>query len=73
MTRTPRRLGLGLVLAAALATLSSSAGPVYAAVQKTGMICTNGSLSGTTRTFHLVAKSGHVQTPDGNSLLMCRR
>jgi FtsP/CotA-like multicopper oxidase with cupredoxin domain len=70
MTRTPRRLGLGLVLAAALATLSSSAGPVYAAVQKTGMICTNGSLSGTTRTFHLVAKSGHVQTPDGNSLLM---
>ena len=70
MTRTPRRLGLGLALAAALATLSSSAGPVYAAVQKTGMICTNGSLSGTTRTFHLVAKSGHVQTPDGNSLLM---
>jgi hypothetical protein len=67
MTRTTRRLGLGAALAAGLLMLSSA--PALA-VQKVGMICTNGSLSGNMRTFNLVAKKGHVQTPDGNSLLM---
>lgn len=69
MTRTPRRLGY-LAFAAALLTLSTSATTALAAVPKTGMICTLGTLSGSTRTFNLVAKTGHVQTPDGNSLLM---
>ena len=34
------------------------------------MVCTNGTLSGSTRTFNLTANTGYIDTPDGNSILM---
>jgi hypothetical protein len=37
---------------------------------RTGMVCTTGSLAGTTRTFDLTAETGHIDTPDGNSVFM---
>jgi hypothetical protein len=35
-----------------------------------GMICTPGSVSGSTHTFNLIAKTGYIDTPDGNSVFM---
>lgn len=61
------RTSLAAALAAMVASLvivaSAGAGPV-------GMVCTNGSLSGSTRTFNLTARSGSMETPDGNTNLM---
>jgi Multicopper oxidase len=37
---------------------------------KIGMVCTPGTVSGTTHTFNLVAKTGYIDTPDGNSVFM---
>jgi hypothetical protein len=34
------------------------------------MVCTPGAVSGATHTFNLVAKTGYVDTPDGNSIFM---
>jgi hypothetical protein len=34
------------------------------------MVCTPGTVSGTTHTFNLVANTGYISTPDGNSVLM---
>jgi FtsP/CotA-like multicopper oxidase with cupredoxin domain len=36
----------------------------------TGMVCTPGSVAGTTHTFNLVANTGYADTPDGNSIFM---
>jgi Multicopper oxidase len=62
MTMTKRTGRLGILLALALplwgAATAQAAGP------KLGMICTNGP------TFDLVAGSGHIATPDGNSVFM---
>ncbi len=71
MTQRTRRLGLVAALAAGSALLvpvHAAALPVGAA--KIGMICTPGALAGTTRTFNLVANTGYIETPDGNSVFM---
>src|SRR5262245_6974947 len=65
------RFGLAVALVAGSAVLvphSATAQPP--AVPSTGMVCTSGSLAGGTRTFDLVANTGFVQTPDGNSVFM---
>jgi FtsP/CotA-like multicopper oxidase with cupredoxin domain len=36
----------------------------------TGMVCTPGTVSGGTHTFNLTAKTGYIDTPDGNSVFM---
>jgi hypothetical protein len=54
--------------AALLAPVQATAIPAGAA--KTGMICTPGTLAGGTRTFNLVANTGNIDTPDGNSVFM---
>ncbi|MCU1657512.1 MAG: Multicopper oxidase, partial [Pseudonocardiales bacterium] len=41
-----------------------------AGAPKVGMVCTPGTVSGTTHTFNLVAKTGYIDTPDGNSVFM---
>jgi FtsP/CotA-like multicopper oxidase with cupredoxin domain len=71
MVQRTRRLGLvaALVVASAL-TLQARAGAIPANAPKTGLVCTNGNLSGNTRTFNLVANSGSIETPDGNSVFM---
>jgi hypothetical protein len=71
MRQRTRRLGLGAVLvagAALLAPVHADAIPADAA--KIGMICTPGTLAGSTRTFNLVANTGYIETPDGNSVFM---
>jgi Multicopper oxidase len=73
MTRRTRRLGLVLVLALAAASTALAQGPAAAlpaGAAKLGMICTPGTVAGGTRTFNLVANTGYVDTPDGNSVFM---
>src|SRR5215471_16417027 len=71
MARRTRRLVLALALAAGSVVLI----PGHAVAQpqgfpKIGMVCTPGSVSGTTHTFNLVANAGYADTPDGNSIFM---
>jgi hypothetical protein len=66
-----RWLGLAAVVAVAGALVApgpATALPADAA--KIGMVCTPGSVSGSTHTFNLVADKGYIDTPDGNSVLM---
>src|SRR5262245_55379615 len=72
MTNRTRRLAL---LTAALATgvlvwMLASASGLPAGFPKIGMVCTPGSVSGSTHTFNLVANTGYSDTPDGNSVFM---
>src|SRR5881396_1183706 len=70
MQRT-RRLGLVLALVVASALLATGpAAALPANAPKIGMVCTPGSVSGGTHTFNLVADSGYIDTPDGNSVFM---
>ena len=71
MRRMVRRLGLAVVLVSAPALLGfapAQALPVGA--KPIGMVCTPGALAGGVRTFNLVANTGYIETPDGNSVLM---
>src|SRR5689334_1022691 len=71
MTHRTRRLGLVLAVLAfgALTTVGAAQGlPI--GTPKTGMVCTPGSLSGSTRTFDLLSSSGDILTPDGNDVFM---
>src|SRR5262245_34372431 len=72
MRRRTWRLGLVAVSAAGagLTIVAPASSALPPGTPRTGMVCNNGSLSGSTRTFNLVANSGHIQTPDGNSVLM---
>jgi FtsP/CotA-like multicopper oxidase with cupredoxin domain len=71
MTQRTRRLGLVVALAAGSAMLAPGhAAAIPPGSPKIGMICTPGSISGTTHTFNLVAKTGYINTPDGNSVFM---
>src|ERR1700751_4152732 len=69
-----RRIGqLGLVFALAAGSAALMPGHADALPQgfpKIGMVCTPGSVSGTTHTFNLVANTGYADTPDGNSIFM---
>jgi FtsP/CotA-like multicopper oxidase with cupredoxin domain len=62
-------LGLGVILAIGL---PSAAIPAMAShsFSDQGIVCTNGSLAGTTRTFSLEATAGHITMPDGNAVFM---
>src|SRR6516164_8658857 len=71
MSRRTRLLGLALALAAGSAVLiPGHAAALPAGFPKIGMVCTPGSVSGTTHTFNLVANTGYEDTPDGNSIFM---
>jgi hypothetical protein len=68
--RTPR---LGLVVALAAGSVALFQGPAVAlppGAPKIGMVCTPGTLAGSTRTFNLTANTGYISTPDGNSVFM---
>jgi FtsP/CotA-like multicopper oxidase with cupredoxin domain len=71
MSRRFRRLGLFVVAALGAAMLTpGQAGALPAGAPKIGMVCTPGSVSGSTHTYNLVARTGYVDTPDGNSVFM---
>jgi Multicopper oxidase len=64
---------LGLIVGAALIGSLLTAGgtaALPAGTPKTGIVCTPGSVSGSTHTFALVANDGYIQTPDGNAVYM---
>jgi len=68
-----RRVRLVAVLIAAMAGGLVAAAPAAAlpiGTPKTGMVCLNGKAGSGTRQFDLVADSGTVQTPDGNTVFM---
>jgi FtsP/CotA-like multicopper oxidase with cupredoxin domain len=71
MTHKMLRLGAILALAAGSAVAvawHAAALPLNA--PKIGMVCTPGTVAGSTHTFNLVAKTGYIETPDGNSVFM---
>src|SRR4030095_6841033 len=71
MVRRTQRLGLALaVVAGSLVFAPVRAGALPPGAPPTGMICTPGTVSGSTHTFNLIANTGWVSTPDGNSLFM---
>src|ERR1700750_1503990 len=71
MRRTVRRLGLAVVLVSAPALLGfAPAQALPAGARPIGMVRTPGTEAGGVRTFNLVANTGYVETPDGNSILM---
>src|SRR5215471_17647653 len=71
MARRTVRLGLALALAAgSVVLIPGHADALPAGFPKIGMVCTPGSVSGTTHTFNLTANTGYADTPDGNSIFM---
>jgi len=62
--------GLALIAGLLVPVASLNASAQSEAVPPTGMVCSTGTVSGTTTTFDLVASSGTIDTPDGNSVLM---
>jgi FtsP/CotA-like multicopper oxidase with cupredoxin domain len=58
-------LAAGLVLVA-----PGRAAALPPGAPRIGMVCTPGTVAGTTRTFNLVANTGYINTPDGNSIFM---
>jgi Multicopper oxidase len=73
MRQRTRRLGLvlALVLVAGSAVLAQGpAAALPANAAKLGMVCTPGTVAGGTHTFNLVANTGYIDTPDGNSVFM---
>ncbi|GIG21336.1 hypothetical protein Cch01nite_20600 [Cellulomonas chitinilytica] len=57
-------------LTAALVVAAPPAVALPPGAPPTGMVCTPGTLVGSTRTFHLAARTGYIDTPDGNSVFM---
>ena len=50
---------------------SAAPARIPAGAPKVGMVCAPGTpSSGSTHTFNLVANTGYIQTPDGNSVFM---
>jgi FtsP/CotA-like multicopper oxidase with cupredoxin domain len=69
--RTRKRKLQVLVLVGALLALiipGLSAPVVSAPLLKQGMVCTDGTVMGTTRTFDVTTSDGYVYTPDGNTV-----
>jgi hypothetical protein len=65
------RLAAVVVLAAGAALMTPGhAEALPAGAKKVGMVCTPGTVSGSTHTFNLIAKTGYIDTPDGNSVFM---
>jgi FtsP/CotA-like multicopper oxidase with cupredoxin domain len=71
MTQKTWRLGAVLALAAgSLFAVSVRGSALPAGAPKVGMVCTPGSVAGSTHTFNLETKTGYIETPDGNSVFM---
>jgi FtsP/CotA-like multicopper oxidase with cupredoxin domain len=71
MIHRTRSLGLVLALAVCIALLASgSALALPGGAPKIGMVCTPGSVSGSTHTFELMTSTGYIHTPDGNTVFM---
>ncbi len=66
-----RRRSAGLLGRALLAVATlAGAGAAAAQAPREGVVCTAGTLAGTTRTFSLTAQAGYVSLPDGTTAYM---
>ncbi|MGW3602750.1 multicopper oxidase domain-containing protein [Micromonospora sp. NPDC005161] len=71
MRQRAQRLVTVVTLAAGSALLvPGPADALPTEAPKVGMVCTPGTVAGGTHTFNLVAKTGYIETPDGNSVFM---
>ena len=70
MTQASRRLGLVVAVAAGLALTAPTHADALSPTGRVGMVCTPGTVAGSTHTFNLVAEPGYIDTPDGNSVYM---
>src|SRR5262249_32188060 len=73
MPETRKTAGAGIAAALVAGAAWVLPGPAAAqppGMPATGMVCTPGTVSGATHTFNLVAKTGYIDTPDGNSVFM---
>src|SRR5262249_50670446 len=73
MPETRKTAGAGIAAALVAGAAWVLPGPAAAqppGMPATGMVCTPGTVSGSTHTFNLVAKTGYIDTPDGNSVFM---
>ncbi|WP_433301430.1 multicopper oxidase domain-containing protein [Actinoplanes sp. CA-030573] len=65
------RFAAVLTLAAAGCLFApGAAAAIPAGAPPTGMVCTPGTVAGGVHTFDLVAETGYIDTPDGNSVFM---
>src|SRR4029077_7769138 len=72
-SKRSRRLGLALgtaLLTVAGLLMQAPAHALPAGAPKIGMVCTPGTISGSTHRFDLVTGAGDIQTPDGNTVFM---
>src|SRR5262249_33677661 len=73
MPETRKTAGAGIAAALVAGAAWVLPGPAAAqppGMPATGMVCTPGTVSGSTHTFNLIAKTGYIDTPDGNSVFM---
>jgi FtsP/CotA-like multicopper oxidase with cupredoxin domain len=71
MTRRLTRAAVAATLCVTPALLvSDPSAALPTGAPKIGMVCTPGTVAGSTRTFNLVANTGYIDTPDGNSVFM---
>jgi FtsP/CotA-like multicopper oxidase with cupredoxin domain len=72
-TKRSGRLGLALITAfvtVAALLMQAPAHALPAGAPKIGMVCTPGTISGSTHHFDLVTGAGDISTPDGNTVFM---
>src|SRR6476619_1248006 len=71
MTHKMWRLGTVLALtASSLLAVAVHGSALPPGAPKVGMVCTPGTVNGSTHTFNLETKTGYIETPDGNSVFM---
>ncbi|WP_460492584.1 multicopper oxidase domain-containing protein [Dactylosporangium cerinum] len=70
MQRTGRLAVVVLLAAGSAVLVPGRADALPTGAPRIGMVCNPGTVSGTTHTFNLVAKTGYIDTPDGNSVFM---
>ena len=68
--RVGRLAAVGTLAVAGALVVPGGAAALPADAPRIGMVCTPGTVSGGTHTFNLVAKTGYIDTPDGNSVFM---
>src|SRR6476660_6255544 len=72
-SKRSRRLGVALgtaLLTVAALLMQAPAHALPAGAPKIGLVCTPGTISGSTHHFDLVTGTGEIQTPDGNTVFM---
>jgi FtsP/CotA-like multicopper oxidase with cupredoxin domain len=69
-TRTWRLPVVLLLAAGSVLVAPGRAAALPVGAPRIGMVCTPGAVAGATRTFNLAAKTGYIDTPDGNSVFM---